>query len=229
MTIGGQHTLHELSDLVTNLDSFVATMSASDANSWQTWSANDPAAADDWQRDWQSFVNRWGAASQAAHGAISNMTGAGPSTLGDALAAPISGLVEDFAIVTGGQAPWDTITNEPLYQATLLAYDPGNGDPTAFPDLDRRWSAQTVAPQPVYTVTQPTAPDADLGAYKAADKGVQAVQAIASKAGALVKSALPPTWVMVAGAAAALALLYLVAKAAVAASPAGAVARAVSK
>lgn len=231
MTISGQHTLHELADLLSNFDSFAATLAAAHDSGWQAWSATDPAAADDWQRDWDSFVARWTPASQTAHARIQTVSTGDVALAGlsAALTDPLGGLKVLYAEATGTQTDLDKVTDEALYQATLAAWNPSDGDPTGFDELQRRWGAQKAAPQPTYTVTQPTAPDADLGAYKAADKGVQAVQRVAQQAGALVKSALPPTWVMLLGGAAAVALLYMVAKGALAASPAGAVARAVRR
>lgn len=160
MTIMGSHTAHELSELLDNFEGFVSSVAKAYADGWHTWAYNDPAAADDWTRDWDSFRARWAKASTAAHAAV------------DAGKASFLG--------------WDASTNEAAYQALLLAYKPSDGDPTSLPDLDRRWRAAGKAPPPVYVAIQPTAPDADLGAYKAADAGLKEVQAIA-------KAAMPST------------------------------------
>lgn len=164
MTILGAHTLHELSDLLVNLNGFVTDMGKTYDAGWADWSNKQPAEADDWKRDWTSFMNRW---TPVMSDAVSKVEDGKSSTLG-----------------------WDLTTDENTYQSVLLAYKPSDGDPTSFDDLDRRLRAgKDAPPPPVYHVVPPSAPDSDLGAYKAADQGVKAVQTTVSAA----KSTLMPS------------------------------------
>jgi hypothetical protein len=181
MTINSKHTVHELSELLDNLDGFARSMrDLVSRGDWATWSSNDPAGADDWRRDWDSFSARWALASGAAH-----------RTVADGLA---------------NLRGWDLTTDEPAYQVLLRAFKPSDGDPTSFDDLDRRWrvaQAKGAPPAPVYVTTQPTAPDADLGAYQAADAGVKLVQAVAQQAaaaaGEAAKGLTPSTGTLIVG------------------------------
>ena len=179
MTIAGFHTKHELSELADTFDGFVQSMIATIRDHFAAWQAASPTEAAAWKDRWEVFYPRWYAALQAARAAAKPLVS------------------------------WDVETAEPDYQALVIAYNPADGDPYGFPALDRDLRALAGAggamPAPSYTVAQPTAPDADLGAYKAADAGLKEVQALA-------KAATPSVGTTIAIAAVALVALALFVK-----------------
>ena len=165
MTILGKHTQRELSELVNNFDGFVAAMQHT----------IDTGGLDSWQLAAPLDANAWRADWARFLARYHPAAAAARAAVGTTLA-------------------WDVLTAEPEYQALVVAFKPSDGAPTSFDELDRRLRVAN-AQAPDYAPTQPTAPDADLGAYKAADAGLQALGSLAQAAKASLPSPTNP-WVL---------------------------------
>jgi hypothetical protein len=171
VTILGQHTAHELTDLLDAYDYQLGQLDAAGQRVSATWMAADDAGYLGWIADLASFKARY--VPVAAKGRAS----AAACLLQD------TGLVEDDWI------------------ACTVAFSPLNAL-----DLRMRQAPAAVAAQaPTYPANpQPTAPDADLGAFKAADVATRGIDAAVKAAGS---SLMPSTKTLViAGVCAALGL-----------------------
>jgi hypothetical protein len=138
MTILGQHTAHELSDLIAaktaNIGDLATAVGNAPGTAWldSRWSA--------WQNDYNSFIADWNKAKLAAQ-----------TTVADA---------------QSSLAGWDYTTAENDWTAVLAVLGGDYG--TRLPDLMTRWTKLPNAPALASSpVPQPTAPDSDLGAFNA--------------------------------------------------------------
>lgn len=157
MTIAGFHTKHELGDLVAALDGQVQTMIGAIRSGFDAWNRASPGAAGAWKARWEVFYPRWVAAVAEARDASQPLISA------------------------------DVETAEPDYLALQAAFHGAfDGDPFGFPALDRDLRAKAGAggavAAPTYDVAQPTAPDADLAGFQAADSAAKALEKVAAGA-----------------------------------------------
>jgi hypothetical protein len=182
-TIGGQHTIHELSNLFDALQSQVDSMKTQYETHHDEWQEKDFMGFPAWEHDWQTFLTRWQPVADWTKGRVTEVKAQGGKITTEGIVASAVMTLHPLAMLSLSgsteSAPWDTITDEAAYQHLLSAFKPYDGDPTSFPELDRRWRASPNAPPPPkYNVPQPDAPDADLNVYKGSDKVVKDLEKV---------------------------------------------------
>lgn len=163
MTVLGQHTVNETLDLIRAKDT--------ETGAYGSERAALPSAPDaTWDDDWATLLSKYTAAKSDFDLERTTVTAATP-------------LVSD-----------DWRTTETTYQGILRSLQQVDGtvSPGDLQDLANRFLAAGGKAPDVGKAIQPTAPDADLNAYKAADAGVQDI----AKAGTAVKGALTSKWVI---------------------------------
>jgi hypothetical protein len=156
MTFLGHHALGELRDWLAAIDYEAGQIGSAYAAFAPTWQAQDPVAHRAWLGDWQSLQSRYGVARAKAQSAI-------------------------------GHARWEVgvpdsmIPVEDEWQGVLhaLSKTPGATGTGDFQDLYNRLTAAQGRPVDMSKLPQPTAADADLTAYKAADTVIRAGEAVA--------------------------------------------------
>jgi hypothetical protein len=170
MTILGEHTAHELSDLLTAKQANVAALSAAAMQAGASVDTTSPAW-NAWLARYTSFLNAWNDTAANAQKIVEN----------------------DESSILG----WDYTTEESWYNAVLTASDPISGLSVDFAKIpgnpQANYGATSVTPQP-------TAPDADLstlnalnaapvvGAGGAIDQGVAAATSAVNAAENFLKN-----------------------------------------
>jgi hypothetical protein len=154
-TLTGEHTAHELSDLLSakqseidDVTSHVHTLPASSDPTWKAWSS-----------DWARFLSDWSSAASSAHAFIQsvkdNPTLASAASL---FSSPVAWLTQ--------KDPLDQVTAEPYYQSILSVLQPGGAGTSRLQDLYSRYNALPKATPIVFRkVPQPSAPDESLNVY----------------------------------------------------------------
>jgi hypothetical protein len=167
MTVLGQQTVAELRDLLAAKDYTVRQIEQAYAEFAPSWSSRDAAAATQWKADWTAFRKRYDVARAGAQHAI------------------------DFAKLT--PVSDSLLPADSEFQAVLRALKQVDGTITKgdLQDLYSRISSAGKAPD-VSQTPQPTAPDADLRAYKAADTAVKTVEQAERAVAKSAESALSP-------------------------------------
>jgi hypothetical protein len=155
MTILGKHTISELRDLLKAYDYQFDELSRAFDTASSEWANADTGGRDTWKRDFDA----WNASTWQPARNRANTSLAGTAT-----------------------SLQDITTDEPTYQATATAFAP-------LVDFDRRLrtapkAAAAYAPD-YKSNPQPTAVDADLGAYKSADASTKVIEAAAKAANPL--------------------------------------------
>ena len=152
MTLFGAHVVSEVSDLLNVWDARILQLQDQANAYYDTWEKKDAAGHADWMKDWDALVARWAPAKDHAKTII--------------LATPH---MQDYTPA------------ENVWQELLNALAPGQTGHINKGDFDDLSARMTAAGKPaVYTGAanaQPTAVDADLGAYKAADTAVKGIDA----------------------------------------------------
>ena len=156
MTILGHHTVAELRDWLAAVDYQANQIAGSFKSFAPTWSAHDGATARDWSSDWSAFLSRY----RTARARALLVIGRAQVELG----------IPDSVIPVEDE--WQGVQN-------ALARTPGSIAKGDFQDLYNRLSAAQAKPIDMSATPQPTAVDADLGAYKAADAVIRAGENVA--------------------------------------------------
>jgi hypothetical protein len=158
MPIRGQHTVHELHDLMAAYAFEQAALADAYSQSATAWAAADPASFAAWSAAWGNFQARiapvW-QRSQASEGAASATSTPSWDTV--------------LALDTGGDVFDDLVT----------AWGDASATAPGLNTLDRELRATPAAHPyaPTYKgLPQPTAPDLDLAAYKLADRAVRWIE-----------------------------------------------------
>jgi len=156
MTVLGHHTVAELRDWLSALDYEAGQIASAYATFAPTWQAQDAATHHEWASDWKALQARYHAARARAQFAT--------------LRAQIDVGVPDSMIPVEDE--WQGVLH-------ALAKTPGAVGKGDFQDLYNRLSAAQGKPVDVSKTPQPTATDADLSAYKAADVVIRAGESAA--------------------------------------------------
>ena len=158
MTVLGHHTVGELRDWLAAIDYEAAQVASAYAAFASTWQAQDAPAHHEWAAEWKSLQARYGVARARAQGAI--------------MRAQLEIAIPDSVIPV-----------EDEWQAVLhaLSKTPGTTTKSDFQDLYNRLVAAQGKPIDMSKIPQPTAVDADLSAYKAADTVIRTGEAVARK------------------------------------------------
>jgi hypothetical protein len=156
MTVLGHHSVGELRDWLSAIDYEAGQIASAYATFGPTWQAQDAAAHHEWAGQWKALQSRYGAAHARAQFAIARAQ-------------------LDIGI------PDSVIPVEDEWQAVLhaLAKTPGAVARGDFQDLYNRLAAAQGKPIDMSKMPQPTATDADLSAYKAADTVIRAGESAA--------------------------------------------------
>jgi hypothetical protein len=156
MTILNHHSVAELRDWLAAIDYQIAQIAAAYAAFAPVWQSRDAATHHDWSDDWKALQTRYGVARAKALGAIARAQ-------------------LEFAL------PDSMIPVEDEWQGVLhaLSHTPGVSAKGDFQDLHDRIVVAEGKPIDFSKMPQPTATDADLGAYKAADAAIRAGEAAA--------------------------------------------------
>jgi hypothetical protein len=156
VTILNHHTVAELRDWLAALDYQIGQVAAAHAAFATIWELRDPVAHHEWAGDWKALQTRYGIARAKALGAI------GRAQL-------------EFGV------PDSMIPVEDEWQGVLhaLSHTVGVTAKGDFQDLHDRLVAAQGKPIDLSKTPQPTATDADLGAYKIADAAIRAGEAAA--------------------------------------------------
>lgn len=145
MSILGHHSAGELRDWLAAMDYQVAQIAKAYAAFAPTWKAQNAQALADWTHDWNEFQSRYGVAHALARMAIVKAT---LTPVPDSLIP-----VED---------EWQRVHN-------ALTQSPGTISKGDLQDLYNRLAAARGTPIDMPKTPQPTAADADLHVFKAAD------------------------------------------------------------
>jgi hypothetical protein len=156
MTILNHHSVAELRDWLAALDYQTGQVAAAYAAFAPGWQTHDAAAHQDWSADWKAFQTRYGIARAKALGSIGR--------------AQLEVAVPDSMIPVEDE--WQGVLHAVSRTRGLTA----KGD---FQDLHDRLVAAQGKPIDLSKTPQPTATDADLGAYKIADAAIRAGEAAA--------------------------------------------------
>lgn len=151
MTFLNHHTVAELRDWLAAIDYQVNQVAAAYVAFVPTWQAKDATAYAEWAADWQRFQTRYAAAHAKAQRAIARAFGMPDSV-----------------------SPVEDEWQEVLHALSRTAGVSAKGD---FQDLHDRLVAVLGKPIDLSKTPQPTATDADLDAYKAADAAIKAGEA----------------------------------------------------
>jgi len=169
MTVLEHHSVAELRDWLSAIDYEIGQVGAAYAAFAPAWQAQDSAAHQDWASDWKSLQSRYGAARAKAQSVL-----------------------DRARFVVG--VPDSMIPAEDEWQGVVraLAKTPGAIAKGDFQDLCNRIGTAQGRPVELSKIPQPTAADADLNVFKAADTAIRAGEAAVRKitpskgAGALV-------------------------------------------
>jgi hypothetical protein len=156
MSVLGHHSVGELRDWLVDIDYQTAQIGAAYEAFAPAWQAQDTAAQHEWAGEWKALQARYAAARGKAQAAI-------------------------FRAKLDVGIPDSLIPVEDEWQAVLhaLARTPGAVAKGDFQDLYTRLVAAQGKPVDLSKMPQPTAPDADLNVYKAADAVIRAGEAAA--------------------------------------------------
>jgi hypothetical protein len=154
MTVLGHHTVAELRDWLSALDYQAGQIANAHGAFAPTWKVRDAAALSHWEEDWQAFVARYGAARAKARAAIAR--------------AQFEIGVPDSLIPVEDE--WNGVQH-------ALTKTPGTTSKGDFQDLYNRLAAAQAKPIDMSATPQPTATDADLNVFKAADATIRAGEA----------------------------------------------------
>ena len=158
MTVLGHHTVGELRDWLAAIDYQAAQVASAYAAFAPTWQVQDAPAHREWAGEWTSLQSRYGAARARAQGAITR--------------AKLEIGIPDSMIPVEDE--WQGVLH-------ALAKTPGTSAKSDFQDLYNRLVAAQGKPIDMSKIPQPTAVDADLSAYKAADTVIKTGEAVARK------------------------------------------------
>jgi len=150
MSVFGHHSVGELRDWLSAIEYQTGQLAAAYAAFGPAWQAKDAAGHNEWADDWRAFQARYGAARARAQSAI-----------------------ERARWEVG--VPDSVIPVEDEWQAVLhaLARSPGTTGKGDFQDLNARLVVAQGRPVDMSKTPQPTAVDADLSVYKAADTAIR--------------------------------------------------------
>ena len=172
MSVLGKQTVAELKDLLAAKDYTVGQLDRAYADFAPSWVNRDPQGFTDWTSDWNALHRRYESARASAQRAIDL---AKVNVLGDSL---IVADVEYHGMLTALKQVDGTITKGDLQELVNRITAAGKA-----PDLSQ--------------TPQPTAQDADLGAYKAADAAVKVVEGAGESLKKSAASLLTPKAVVV--------------------------------
>jgi hypothetical protein len=156
MTVLGRHSVGELRDWLASIDYEMAQIASAYGLFAPVWQAQDPGSHQDWAADWAALQTRYG----AARGRAQSLLARARLELG----------IPDS--VLPAEDEWQAVRH-------ALARTPGQVAKGDLQDLYARLEGAQGKPVDVSRVPQPTAPDADLAAFKAADATIRAGESAA--------------------------------------------------
>jgi hypothetical protein len=171
MSVLGHHSVGELREWLVDLDYQMEQIGAAYSSFAPAWQAQDAPSHREWAGEWTSLQTRYGAARAKAQGAI-------------------------FRSKLDVGIPDSLLPVEDEWQAVLhaLARTPGTTAKGDLQDLYDRLAAAQGRPIDLSKRPQPTAPDADLVAFKTADAALRAGEAAVRE---ITPSKTTGTWVVV--------------------------------